>query len=68
LPHGLRLFRELADVVPVVDGSLAEALARVGDGAGRTDEGDVVGADVRGDVEPGPLARHRVVGTVDADE
>jgi hypothetical protein len=68
LAHGLRLPGQLADVVAIVDGSLAESFACMMHNAIRPNDVDVVGANVRDDIETCPLAGHRVHAAFDADE
>ena len=61
LADGLRLPRQLRQVVPIIDRPLPEALARMGDArAVAPDKRDRRRADARDQIEPGPPTRHRV--------
>ena len=70
LAQRLRLVRELADVVAVVDGAPAERLTWVHDHAlvPRCDERDVVDAAVHRDVTACPRRPRRVLRTLDTDD
>src|SRR5581483_5716637 len=68
LTYGLRLARELAEVVTVADRALAEAHPRVPDAVVGTDDLDCVRTDVSRQLKPGPGAWHRVPATLDAYE
>jgi hypothetical protein len=60
LTDGLRLVRELGDVVSIIDASSTEALTIVSDAPRRSFDFDIVDTHVCGDVERSPLARNRV--------
>src|SRR5262249_38671593 len=69
LPYGLWFPRELGQIVSVVDGALAEALARMADAcAVVADDRDGARTDMHDQITPGPATRHRVVRAVQPHE